>query len=126
MQGGTGDVQKSRNDISVSHHMGGKRAGRPRPVVVKFTRRDSKFKMLTKKFKGSFKNVSIVVEKPLSPLRLRIMRVKVRAKHSVVCGYAKVRSCQKENRERKFVMTSPEDFLKLRWPDDKLRGKRAI
>ena len=75
-------VNIAPEDISVSHRTGRRNTGRPRPIICKFTRRETKYKILhNKKLARHIRNdddgnpVTIYIDEKLTPMRANVCRL---------------------------------------------------
>ncbi|KAJ8246345.1 hypothetical protein GJAV_G00266670 [Gymnothorax javanicus] len=61
-------------DISVSHRFGRSQNGKPRPIVVKFVRRDTRTKVMQakKNLRGSSEYKGVFIDEQLTPLRAKL------------------------------------------------------
>lgn len=119
-------------DISVSHRTG-RRGGRgPRPILCKFTRRDIKNQILTNKRLARFiKNdpdgnpVQIYVDEDLTRMRASICKRlrQERVPHYTRDGKVHISTTPSSQSGADIEYTmfdTPEDFLKLQWPESVL------
>ena len=75
-------VNITPEDISVSHRTGRRNTGRPRPIICKFTRRETKYRILhNKKLARHIRNddegnpVQIYIDEKLTPMRANVCRL---------------------------------------------------
>lgn len=118
-------------DISVSHRLpqragrGRNGATRPKPLIVKFVRHDTKVAIMQKKKqlknKEGYRNVFI--DDDLTPLRNKMLRELKRDETVKRCWSIDGRIfCIQEERgqEVKRVIDSPDDLLKVGWSEEKV------
>ena len=112
-------------DISISHRIRGA-AGKPRPIIVKFVRRETKAQVMKHKRnlkkKPEFRDVFI--NDDLTKLRGKIM-YQLKSDENIIKQWSvdgKIFCVMKEgNREIKKTIDSPEDLSKLGWTDEKVK-----
>ena len=111
-------VTITRSDISVSHRTGKRIAGRPRAIICKFTRRETKYRILqNKKFARNINNdddgnpVSIYIDEKLTPMRANVCRLlrEEKIKHHTKDGKIFI---PKDNDSEWIVLDTVEDWFK--------------
>lgn len=111
-------VQISHQDISVSHRTGRRFPGRPRAIICKFTRRDTKYAILRNKKLA--KNITqdddgnpvrIFIDEKLTPMRANVCKLlrEKKIQHHTHDGKIFI---HKENSTEFTVLDTPEDWLK--------------
>ena len=122
-------VDISANDISVSHRIGKPRQGanaRPRPIIAKFVRRDTKVQIMRsrKKLRENERFNRVHVEEDLTSLRHKIV-MELKRDETAVRAWTidgRMFCIQHEHgREVKEVINNPDDLLKLGWDENMLR-----
>ena len=124
-------VTVANGDISTSHRVGrpgNARGGKPRPIVARFVRRDTRTGVLRnkKKLKGhAAYNGVFLSEQQLSPTRAKLLHaVKNDADTARTWTIDGKILCTKrvDPDGKRYVLTSPDDLFKqLGWGEDKLK-----
>ena len=118
-------VPLSETDISTSHRVGRPQSSKPRPVVARFVRRDTRTTLLRKKKElkdTEFKDV--MLSEHLAPSRAKLLQVIKRDDDTekVWTMDCKIYCTLKKEPQKKYVLTSPEDlFRQLGWGEEKLQ-----
>ena len=115
-------VQITNADISVSHRTGRRYAGRPRAIICKFTRRDTKYAILkNKKLARNITQdddgypVKIFVDEKLTPMRAN------------VCKYLRDQKIQHRTHDGKiFIQKDNSEFTVLDTPDDWINWEQSV
>ena len=112
------------SDISVSHRVG-RQVGNTRPIICKFTRRDTKYLLMANrsaarhiKDDGEGNPVRIFIDENLTQMRARVCK-KLREdkiSHRVRDGKIHLTTTG-ENPTTETVLDSPSDWEGLNWPD---------
>ena len=111
-------VNITNEDISVSHRTGRRQPGRPRAIICKFTRRNTKYaflrnrklaKNITRDDDGN--PVRIYIDEKLTPMRANVCKLlrEQKIKHYTHDGKIFI---PKENPNEYTVLDTPEDWLK--------------
>ena len=117
-------VNINREDISVSHRLPG-RQGKPKPMIVKFVRRDTKTNLM--KNKQKLKNVAarkgVYISDDLTPLRAKLVReMKNDAGiKSVWTTGGRINGVLNDRTETKVTIDSPEHLLRVGWSEEKIK-----
>ena len=120
----------TNGDISTSHRVGrpgNARGGKPRPIVARFVRRDTRTEILRskKKLKGHAAYNGMFLSKQLSPVRTKLLyAVKNDADTAWTWTIDGKIFCTKraDPDGKRYVLTSPDDLFKqLGWGEDKLK-----
>ena len=105
-------------DISVSHRTGKRMAGRPRAIICRFTRRDTKYQVLQNRKLARHINcdddgnpVNIFIDEKLTPMRANVCKLlrQEKVKHHTKDGKIFI---TKENSEEWTVLDTTEDWIK--------------
>ena len=105
-------------DISVSHRTGKRMAGRPRAIICRFTRRDTKYQILqNRKLARHITSdddgnpVSIFIDEKLTPMRANVCKLlrQEKVKHHTKDGKIFI---TKENSSEWTVLDTTEDWIK--------------
>ena len=113
------------HDISVSHRLPGPK-GKPRPIIVKFTRRDVKNEIMKKKkvLKGKSTFKDVFINDDLTKLRGKLMKA-IKGDEKVIRTWSvdgRIFCVVKEgDREVKKLIDSPDDLHKLDWSEERVR-----
>ena len=119
-------VHITNDDISVSHRTGRRYPGRPRAIICKFTRRDTKYAILrNKKLAKNITQdddgnpVKIFVDEKLTPMRANVCKFlrEKKIQHRTHDGKIFI---QKENSTDFTVLDTPDDWMN--W-DTSVQGK---
>ena len=119
-------VHITNEDISVSHRTGRRYPGRPRAIICKFTRRDTKYAILrNKKLAKNITQdddgnpVKIFVDEKLTPMRANVCKFlrEKKIQHRTHDGKIFI---QKENSTDVTVLDTPDDWMN--W-DTSVQGK---
>ena len=104
-------------DISVSHRTGRRMAGRPRAIICRFTRRDTKYQIMLNRKLARHINadddgnpVSIFIDEKLTPMRANVCKLlrQEKVKHHTKDGKIFI---TKENTEELTVLDTTEDWI---------------
>ena len=123
-------VVVTNGDISTSHRVGrpgNARGGKPRPIVARFVRRDTRTGILRskKKLKGNPAYNGVFLSEQLSPMRAKLLHaVKNDADTAWTWTIDGKIFCTKraDPDGKRYVLTSPDDLFKqLGWGEDKLK-----
>ena len=115
-------VNISQEDISVSHRTGRHHQGRPRAIICKFTRRETKYKILqNRKLARNITSdddgnpVSIYIDEKLTPMRAN------------VCRLLRNEKIQHHTKDGKIFITNtePDQFTVLDTADDWVKWQRS-
>ena len=110
-------VQITNADISVSHRTGRRYEGRPRAIICKFTRRDTKYAILKNKklarnitHDDDGRPVKIFIDEKLTPMRANVCRFfrDQKIQHRTHDGKIFI---QKENSSEFTVLDTPDDWI---------------
>ena len=120
-------VPITEQDISVSHRMGRNTTGKPRPIIAKFVRRDTKTRMMRakKELRGLSGCRNVYINDDLTSLRSRLVYELNRDDtiKSVWTIEGRIMCIQEEGgKEMKKVIDSPDDLFKVGWSEDKVAG----
>ena len=118
-------VKIEPKDVSTSHRVGMKKEDKPRPIVVKFVRRDTKTQMLIKKraLKSKEHRKDVYIDEHLSPLRSKMIKAmrKDETLEYVWCREGKL-MCKKKGSDKKVIITKVDElFSKLEWSEEKMK-----
>lgn len=113
-------VDITENDISTSHWLPGK----TKQVIVKFTRRETKKRVMEKK--NQLKKGDPTIHDDLTVPRLRLLR-EVRGTHGLKYaftrdGYIHCVIHESDGQDRKVKIRRPGDLHKIGWNDDDIRS----
>ena len=120
-------VDITERDISVSHRIGKKMGTKPRPIIAKFVRRDTKTAIMRNKrnLKGLDGYMSVFVNDDLTTMRSKLV-YELKRDESVTRVWTmngKIMCIQEENgKEMKKVIDSPDDLFKVGWTEEKVAG----
>ena len=116
----------SPSDISTSHRTGRQVGSTPRPIIVKFTRRDTKYWLMSRKTEARHiktdpegKQCRIFIDENLTQMRARVCK-KLRDDkilHKVKDGKIHILTTG-ENPTTEKILDSPHDWEGLDWPDN--------
>ena len=121
-------VNISDEDISISHRLPSSRSDRPKPIIVKFVRRNVKTELMKKKkvLREKEETKDIYIEEDLTPMRSKIVRELRNDKENVIRVWTiegRIHCLvREENKESRKVINSPEDLLKIGWSVEKLKN----
>ena len=119
-------VDISPSDISVSHRLPSSRNDRPKPILVKFVRRDTKTSFMKKKkeLRQNENRKDVYVEEDLTPLRFKMLKELKRDSDNIKRVWAldgKINCViQDGQHEVKKVISSPSDLVKVGWSVEKI------
>ena len=119
-------VSISSNDISVSHRLPGGRNDRPKPIIVKFVRRDTKSSIMKRKkeLKKKENRKEVYVQEDLTPLRSKIFKELKRDRDNIKRVWTvdgKINCIIEEGQyEVKKIINSPYDLVKVGWSAEKI------
>ena len=111
-------VTINKNDISVSHRTGKRVAGRPRAIICKFTRRETKYRILQHRklakninYDDEGNPVRIFIDEKLTPMRANVCRLlrEEKIKHHTKDGKIFI---PKDNDSEWTVLDTVEDWFK--------------
>ena len=117
----------TERDISVSHRIGKKTGTKPRPIIAKFVRRDTKTAIMRSKrnLKGLDAYKSVFVNDDLTTMRSKLL-YELKRDGSVTRVWTmngKILCIQEENgKEVKKTIDSPDDLFKVGWSEEKVAG----
>ena len=112
-------------DISTSHRIGPKNEDRPRPIIVRFVRRDTKVAMLKKKknLKDKDRFPLLYIDEQLSPLRNKMVRA-IRGDSTVAKVWTidgKINCTLNSDPNKRINITCPDDLeQKLHWSTEQV------
>lgn len=119
-------VSISPSDISTSHRTGRPVGDAPRPIICKFTRRDTKHSVMTKrhetrhiKYDDEGNPVRIYIDENLTRMRARVCKKlrDTKTPHRVRDGKIHL-TTDGENPTTQQILDSPNDWEGLNWPDE--------
>ena len=117
-------VQIRDSDISVSHRTGRVNGSNPRPIIVKFARRDVKYMVMrNKKFARNIKTdaygttVRLFIDEHLTPMRAKVCKHLREGKVPHYTRDGKVFILYEEGGEIKKVINTPDDWEQVDVPD---------
>lgn len=118
-------VNISASDISTSHRTGRQMGDTPRPIICRFTRRDTKYRVMANRrearhiqYDDEGNPVRIYIDENLTQMRARVCK-KLRdgkTPHKVKDGKIHLLSAG-ENPTTLQILDSPSDWEGLTWPD---------
>ena len=120
-------VDISEHDLSVNHRLGRKAGTKPRPIIAKFVRRDTKTAIMRRKknMRGQSGYISVFVNDDLTTLRSKLVYELKRDKtiKRVWTIDGRIMCIQEENgTDMKNVIDSPDDLFKVGWTEEKVAG----
>ena len=110
-------VMVKNEDISVSHRTGRRIGGRPRAIICRFTRRDTKYQVMQNRKLARHINsdddgnpVNIFIDEKLTPMRANVCKLlrQEKVKHHTKDGKIFI---TKENSEEWTVLDTTEDWI---------------
>ena len=110
-------VSITNEDISVSHRTGRRTAGRPRAIICRFTRRDTKYQIMNNRKQARHINtdddgnpVNIYIDEKLTPMRANVCKLlrEEKVKHHTKDGKIFI---TKENSEDWTVLDTAEEWI---------------
>ena len=117
-------VHIGENDISVSHRTGRVNGSNPRPIVVKFTKRDMKHMVMRNKRNArnikaddNGTPVRLFIDEHLTPMRTKVCKQLREEKVPHYTRDGKVFILQEERGDIKKVIDTPEDWEQVDIPD---------
>ena len=116
-------VNIDSTEISVTHRLGQPgRKSAPRPIIVKFVRRNVKTAIMRNKKKLRRVDAAryIYIDEDLTPFRASIVKELRREGKLVTTNDGKIfTSIKSEKGEHKIVLDSPNDFFNMWWTENK-------
>ena len=119
-------VVLSDADISTTHRVGRPSPSKPRPIVARFVRRDTRTNLLRKKkqLKDDDNYKDVILTEHLAPARAKLLHAvkNDEGTERVWTLDCKIHCTLKSDPQKKYVLTSPEDLFKqLGWEEEKLK-----
>ena len=119
-------VEIEEQELSVSHRLG-RKTGKPRPIIAKFVRRDTKSKMMRakKELRGVSGYRQVFLNDDLTTLRSRLVYELKRDESikSVWTIDGRIMCVREEGgKDVKSVIDSPDDLFKVGWSEEKVAG----
>ena len=115
-------VEIPEQELSVSHRLG-RKTGKPRPIIAKFVRRDTKTKMMRskKELRGMSGYRNVFLNDELTTLRSKLVYELKRDEtiKSVWTIDGRIMCVQEEGgKDVKIMIESPDDLFKVGWSEE--------
>ena len=115
------EVEIAQSDISTSHRLRG-RAGRAKPIIVKFVRRDTKIAIMKnkKRLRSTEIHNSVYIDEDLTPMRGKILRELKKDGRKAWSVDGIIYCIVRESGQDVKAIDSPKDLIKVGWNEGKV------